>query len=496
MAAKDDLAKAKAALKEGVQSYTFEGKTYSLGGLKKLVEQLEKRVEQEAKAAEKAAAAAKTAADRRDPKLAADAVAKAQKRFDAAVKRFVDKGTIAESEVERLRLELQQAQEVLARLTPTPTRTVATPSKTPTTTTTKPSDGSSLKAEEARLAGLAPKRGGGGAGGAGPGGAGAGGTGTTTKKPDETKPPAATTESILDELAARFPAYQDWTLEQATAYFGSDLIKVLTDTANGVYGTGANKNKEAIARAIEGTNYWRTTVSSIRNWDALGKPDQDRRVTDQKRVLAQTLGELQLDDATLTELATTIQRTGLSDLGAKQLVFGAAFKQSAKPGVDPRRLALQSSEADALRRVAKAYGFRSSDLDDQIESVLTGKPYAPTGTVLTTESFRQKAEQAARGAFPHLKKQFDSGLTLNDIFGNYREIAARVLEVDPSQVDYMSDEKWFDAFGSQKDGLPSLSSWVAKLKTDPKYGWRFTNQANQQVSSVVSTLERAFGLIK
>lgn len=503
MAAQDDFDKAQAALEKGVQSYTFKGKTYSLKELRNdLIPELSKaaKAERETQAATQAAAkkAASTAAARRDVKKAQQNVKDAQKAFDNATKRFVNR-TVTEEVVTAARTRLIQAQEVLARLTPTPTRTVTTPSKTPTTTTAKPSDGSSLKAEEVRLAGLAPKPGGGAAGGAGRGGAGAGGTGTTTtttKKPDETKPPAATTESILDELAARFPAYQDWTLEQATAYFGSDLIKVLTDTANGVYGTGAQTNKEAIARAIEGTNYWRTTISAIRNWDALGKPDQDKRVTDQKRVLAQTFGELQLDDATLTELATTIQRTGLSELGAKQLVFGAAFKQSPKPGLDPRRLALQSSEADALRRVAKAYGFRSSDLDAQIESVLTGKPYAPTGTVLTTESFRQKAEQAARGAFPHLKEQFDSGLTLNDIFGNYREIAARVLEVDPSQVDYMSDEKWFDAFGSQKDGLPSLSSWVAKLKTDPKYGWRFTNQANQQVSSVVSALERAFGLIK
>ena len=497
MAAQDDFDKAQAALEKGVQSYTFKGKTYSLKELRNdLIPELRKAAKAERETQTAAKKAASTAAARRDVKKAQQNVKDAQKAFDNATKRFVNR-TVTEEVVTAARTRLIQAQEVLARLTPTPTRTVTTPSKTPTTTTAKPSDGSSLKAEEARLAGLAPKPGGGAAGGAGRGGAGAGGTGTTTtKKPDETKPPAATTESILDELAARFPAYQDWTLEQATAYFGSDLIKVLTDTANGVYGTGAQTNKEAIERAIRGTAYWNNTEKAIRAWDGLEKLTQNKLVADQKRVLAETFGELQLDDTTLTELATTIQRSGLSELGAKQLVFGAAFKQSAKPGVDPRRLALQSSEADALRRVAKAYGFRSSDLDAQIESVLTGKPYAPTGTVLTTESFRQKAEQAARGAFPHLKEQFDSGLTLNDIFGNYREIAARVLEVDPSQVDYMSDEKWFDAFGSQKDGLPSLSSWVAKLKTDPKYGWRFTNQANQQVSSVVSTLERAFGLIK
>jgi hypothetical protein len=49
----------------------------------------------------------------------------------------------------------------------------------------------------------------------------------------------------------------------------------------------------------------------------------------------------------------------------------------------------------------------------------------------------------------------------------------------------------------QKDNLPmTLAEWNKELKTNPDYGWRFTNKANQQVSSVASTLERAFGLIK
>ena len=496
MAAKDDLAKAEAALGKGVQSFTFENKKYSLTQLRNdLIPMLRKRAKQEADAAaakaKTAAAEAKAAADRRDPKLAAEAVAQAQKRFDAALKRFTTKGTIAESEVRRLRLELEQAKEVLARLTPTPAR-----QGTPAPTTTKPRDGSSEAAEAARLAGLAPKPG----DGTGAKGAGATGAGAGTKKPDETKPdetkPGDTT-GILDELAAQFPAYADWSVEQATAYFGADLIKVFNDVAAGVYGKGKDKSKEAITRAIEGTNYWRNTVAAIKNWDQVSKPDRDRRIEDQKRSLAQAFGELQLDDATLTDLATTIQRTGLDQLGAKQLVYGAAFtRPSTGTGPQSRQLALQSAAADQLRLTAKAYGFRPADLDAQIESVLSGGKYAPTGRVLTEEAFRQKAEQAARGAFPHLKDQFDSGLTLNDIFGNYREIASRVLELNPDQVDYMQDEKWFDAFGSQKDGLPSLSDWVTKLKTDSKYGWRFTNQANQQVSSVASTLERAFGLIK
>ena len=489
MAAKDDLAKAQAALEQGVRTYSFEGKTYDLAGLRKLVEEtLPARVEKETAKAKKAAAASKAAAKLRDPKRAQQAVNQAQQEFDDAVKRFLDRN-VTQSFVDAARTKLVQAQETLARLTPTPTAPVTTP--VTTTPAAAPSDDSSLKAEAARLARLAADKG-------GVGGATVPGAGTTPKQPGDKKPAETNIENILNELATQFPAYQDWTLEQATGYFGADLIKVLTDTANGVYGTGANKNKEAIARAIEGTTYWRTTVSSIRNWDALAKPDQDRRVVDQKRLLAQTFGELQLDDATLTDLATTIQRTGLSDLGAKQLVYGAAFaRPRSELGPQPAKLALESAAADEIRKIARAYGYMPSDIDNQIQAILTGKPYAATGTVLTTDSFRQKAQKAAQGSFRHLKDQFDAGLTLDDVFGNYQAIASRVLEIDPSEIDYMKDwSKWGAAFGNDKDGLPSLSAWVQKLKTDPAYGYQFTTQANAEVSNVVSTLEKAFGFRK
>jgi len=490
MAAKDDLAKAKAALEQGVKAYSFEGTTYDLTALRKLVEKtLPARVEKETAAAKKAAAASEAAAKLRDPKLAQQAVNQAQKEFDDAVKRFA-KRTVTQSVVDAARIKLVQAQETLARLTPTPTKPVTTPVTTAPAAT--PSDDSSLKAEQARLAGLAGNKGGGGGGG------GKGGTGGTGTKPP-TKPgePAATTGSIFDELVALFPSYRGWTEEAATNYFGSDLIKVLRRAANGDFGVGKDRNEQALRRAIEGTTYWQTTATAIRNWDALDEPNRQTRIKNQKELLAQTFGELQLDDATLTELATTIQRTGLTEIGASQLVYGAAFKRApTATGPQSRQLALESEKADQLRKIARAYGYSPKDLDAQIESVLTGQSYLG-GAALTDAALRERAEKAARGAFPHLKDQFDSGLTLEDMFGNYRDIAARVLEVDPAQVDFMKDpQKWLKPFGDAKTGQMSLSDWVRELKTNQDYGWRFTNQANQQVSSVVSTLERAFGLIK
>ena len=494
MALADDIRNLEAFIASGGQRFTYGDKTYTLTGAKKLLKELKEQQKSEA-------AAAKNEVIQTDATLRAaeSSLRDAQENLRVTLRAF-RKNNASEQDVRKAQVRVQTAEETLTRLQARTVpaggvRRVGAPSTATAVTATQPggADTASLAAETARLTGMAgvatPRPDGTVVGGAG-------GT-TTTKPPKEGKAEETVTANVLDELAARFPAYQDWTVEQATNYFGADLIKVLTDVANGVYGTGANKNNDAIKRAISGTNYWSTVDAAIKNWDALEAPDQQKRVTQQKANLAQVFGELQLDDATLTDLATVIQRTGLNELGAKQLVYGAAFaRPRTETGPQPRQLALESAQADGLRRIAKAYGYLPPDLDSQIESILTGKQYAPTGTVLTEQSFRQKAEKLARGSFGHLKDQFDSGLTLEDIFGNYREVAARVLEIDPTEIDYMSDDKWFKAFGDAKTGQMSLSDWVRELKSNPDYGWRFTNQANQQVSSVVSTLERAFGLVR
>ena len=481
MAAKDDLARAERALAEKQRQFVYNGVTYTLATLPGLVRDL--RELRDAEAAVAAKEAKEVVRKPKTLKAAQKALADAKKNFQRVSERF-DSGTLGVADVETARIAVNTAAEAVARLTPA--RAVTQP-----TVTAPLSGGRPPTEEEARIAqegalrmGAAPTGGGGGAGGVG------------AAAPSKDKvPPVPEMQNILDELAQQFPAYRDWTLEQATGYFGSDLIQVFNDVAAGKYGRGEDKDTDAIKRAISGTQYWLNTEKSIRTWDGLESTAQSKLVEDQKRQLAQTFGELALDDATLTDLATTIQRTGLNDLGARQLVYGAAFtRPRTETGPQPRQLALESSVADEIRRIGKSYGYLPMDLDAQIESILTGKPYGPTGQVLTKDAFRQKAEKLARGSFGHLKDQFDSGLTLDDIFGNYRELASRVLEIDPSQIDFVQDpKKWLPAFGTAQTGQMSLSDWVTKLKSDNQYGWQFTNQAKTQATNLVMEMEKAFG---
>jgi hypothetical protein len=42
----------------------------------------------------------------------------------------------------------------------------------------------------------------------------------------------------------------------------------------------------------------------------------------------------------------------------------------------------------------------------------------------------------------------------------------------------------------------SLSDWTNKIKSDPSFGYQYTNKANQDATDLALTLARAFGKVK
>jgi hypothetical protein len=175
----------------------------------------------------------------------------------------------------------------------------------------------------------------------------------------------------------------------------------------------------------------------------------------------------------------------------KQAVYSGTFKQqTAQPAL--ARRALEGADADLIRQNARAYGYPVSDAE--VQAALTGGMY--NGVAVSSESILQKAQKLAKGDYFHLSDQIDAGLSLEDIFGNYKRYAANVLELDESQIDFNKDPKWRAAFGTKESGQMGLGDWVTKLKSDTDYGWQYTKQANQQATDIGLTLARAFGKVK
>ena len=320
--------------------------------------------------------------------------------------------------------------------------------------------------------------------------------GTPTKPPTKAKP-AAPIGDWQAELRKLYPSYSDdWLAENGVAYFGQDLIDLMMKVSapGSLFDMDTAAGQAEVKRLIEGTNYWQTTQKEIVNFDGLLGVDRQQKIDLQKREIAAAYGDLGFDDATLTEVATNAARRGLTGLGLKQAVYGASFAAT-KVGVAGR--GAESAAADRIRKMGRAWGQKISDAT--IQSVLTGVADPGTGAILTEDGLREMYQQNAIGASPHLADQFRAGSTLETITANYRAMAAGILEKSEDQVDMFSGpmlDAWSSAGTDGKSRQLGLGEWMAKLKSDARFGYQFTKQANKDALDLGTTIARAFGKVQ
>ena len=330
-----------------------------------------------------------------------------------------------------------------------------------------------------------------GVGAGGTGGAGRTGGGGTA---DTAKFQVGDWQAVLQD---QFPGYsKDWLAANATSHFGQDMINLMVEASklNGKYlGLTTDASVAAFQKAIKQTVYWQTTETAAKNFDQAIGVDRDRIINNKKLEIANSYGDVSFDDATLTQLATNAARLGLTGLGLQQAVYAGALKPGA--GGSQTALAgrvLQGADADRIRSIGRGWNTKISD--GQIQSILTGKADPATGLVLTEDGLREQLQAKWKGAMPHLRDQFDAGLTLDQIGSSYKSYAAQLLETPEDQIN-MFEGPYLQAFDNGEGGQLSLSQWIEKVKTDPRFGWQYTKQANQQSTDIALTLARAFGKV-
>jgi hypothetical protein len=329
---------------------------------------------------------------------------------------------------------------------------------------------------------------GGGTGRVGAGGTIGGGTADTAKFK------VGDWQAVLQD---QFPGYsKDWLAANSTQHFGQDMINLMTEAAkpNGKYlGLTTQASVDAFKKALKQTVYWQTTETSAKSFDQAIGVDRDRLINNKKLEIANSYGDVSFDDATLTQLATSAARLGLTGLGLQQAVYSGALKPGA--GGSQTALAsrvLQGADADRIRSIGRSWNTKISD--SQVQAILTGKADPATGIVLTEDALREQLQAKWKGAMPHLRDQFDAGLTLDQIGSSYKSYASQLLEKPEDQIN-MFEGPYLQAFDNGQGGQLSLSQWIEKVKTDDRFGWQYTKQANQQATDVALTLARAFGKV-
>jgi hypothetical protein len=332
-----------------------------------------------------------------------------------------------------------------------------------------------------------------GAGSGGVGRVGAGGTigGGTA---DTAKFKVGDWQAVLQD---QFPGYsKDWLAANSAQHFGQDMINLMIEAAkpNGKFmGLTTDASVAAFQKAIKQTTYWQTTETAAKNFDQAIGVDRDRIINNKKLEIANSYGDVSFDDTTLTQIATNAARLGLTGLGLQQAVYAGALK----PGAGGAQTALagrvlQGADADRIRSIGRAWNTKISD--GQVQAILTGQADPATGIVLTEDALREQLQAKWKGAMPHLRDQFDAGLTLDQIGSSYRTYASQLLETPEDQIN-MFEGPYLQAFDNGEGSQLSLSQWVEKVKTDSRFGWQYTKQANQQATDIGLSLARAFGKV-
>jgi hypothetical protein len=294
----------------------------------------------------------------------------------------------------------------------------------------------------------------------------------------------------LAELEAKvkelFPGYEFFFSGDAGG-FGTDVRDLLLRAVANEY------TDDRFKKEYQSTNYFLETDKSIRDWN-ISSPEQKRSQTETyTQNIRDNYGDLFDDDSLLTKAAEGAARLGLSGTRLRSFVFQAAVQSKSE-----KAQISQTSTAGKIRQIGTDYGYSVSQ--DELESILTGKPERGTTNVLTEQGLRERAKIAIVGENPHLKQQIDAGLTLKNMFTNYQNEAAQLLEQDPNSIQ-VTDPKFRQAlaYRDPKSGQVrqlSLSEWRQMLRTDSQFNYQYTKQANRDATDLALTIARAFGKVQ
>jgi len=214
------------------------------------------------------------------------------------------------------------------------------------------------------------------------------------------------------------------------------------------------------------------------------------------RELSASIGNFTWGSGQLAKFLTKATQFGYEGENLKQQAYKELF--SKVDGKYVNDLAIKEVRAStpylALKDIGKQYFWDIAD--SQVEQVLAGTPNAD-GVAVSRDDLIRKARLAAKATYGHLSEQIDAGLTLEDLSASYKEKAAKLLELDPNTINFATD--FSDALNYRKDGQPrvlSMSEWETELRTNDKYKYSFTKQANQDATSIGLAIARAFGKVQ
>lgn len=293
-----------------------------------------------------------------------------------------------------------------------------------------------------------------------------------TKKPKVTKATATVAPSTDWETTFRatFPA-KAWLLDQDRTKY-PQLFALLQKAHDEKY-YESTEGQARFAAELQGVDFYRELASS-------GKVREIKGI----------VGDLGFDSTDFSKFVTDSINFGWTGDTLKAETYKEVFRKNPDGTyANPTSVKRATSGNDYLGVQLIAKNFFNSAPQSSIESVLTG--------TITTQDFQRQQREIAKKRYGHLADLIDQGVTLEDLAGNYKQTAAKLLEVDPNTIDMSTaDYEVALAFGEEgKKRAMTTGEWEKLLRTDSRYGWEKTENAKSEARSLANNLAQAFGRI-
>jgi len=293
--------------------------------------------------------------------------------------------------------------------------------------------------------------------------------------------PLAAVANMVDQITEQYPAF-------APLLQIPEVAKLLIEAS----APGHQWTTAKLQAAIQGTNWWKTTGQTGRQWqvtqliDPATAANQQAAMSQQIHSAAGSLG-IVLKPTDLGNIVEDALANGWTAGQIQQHLGNFAQEKTLKPGTI---MATQTN----LGSIAGDYGV----------PVSTGTSFnwakrIAEGTA-TQDGFTAAMQQQAKALFPHLGDKIDAGFTVRQIADPYLQIAQQFgVLANPNTVD-LSNPKWAKALQSRDSkgdiqGPMTLDDWQRHLMTDPQYGWDHTSNAREVASNLVQSLGKTFGVM-
>jgi|GEM_PF-1625950 len=286
---------------------------------------------------------------------------------------------------------------------------------------------------------------------------------------------------------------EDWRDAAREAYPGYyAIVRNIPEIAELLEDAIANTFTEQEFQArLEQTNWWKQTTASAREWDINGERDPasqqtqiDNRVALIRQVALDSFG-VRLGADSLNELANDSLRLGWTQQFLLNAIGDVATQSSA--GVSQLRAGYVGQQ---LRQTANDYGIAISDntFNKFVNQIAVGQE--------TQDSFQQYALTQAKNLFPSVSDRLDAGETFQQIVDPYREQTARLLEIDPDEIDFTQSEyvkalTYQDERGEQRP--MSFTEFGDYIRQTRSFGYEYTDQARNKAYQVANDLANLFG---